>query len=82
MTIHIIFALVCAILAIGYGVWASRSVLASSPGNARMQEIAAAIQEGADIVRVGQAIFGPRPTEDAAYWPGLFPDAAKVPAKS
>lgn len=31
----------------------------------------AAIEEGADIVRVGQAIFGPRPTADAFYWPGL-----------
>ncbi len=30
-----------------------------------------AIEEGADIVRVGQAIFGPRPTADAFYWPGL-----------
>jgi K(+)-stimulated pyrophosphate-energized sodium pump len=30
-----------------YGVFASRSVLAASPGNERMQEIAAAIQEGA-----------------------------------
>ncbi|MBN9334474.1 YggS family pyridoxal phosphate-dependent enzyme [Devosia sp.] len=29
-----------------------------------------AIEEGADIVRVGQAIFGPRPTSDAHYWPG------------
>ena len=32
-----------------------------------------AIEEGADVVRVGQAIFGPRPTGDGAYWPGLFP---------
>ncbi|MDM7851213.1 YggS family pyridoxal phosphate-dependent enzyme [Pseudochrobactrum kiredjianiae] len=31
----------------------------------------AAIEEGADIVRVGQAIFGARPTADAYYWPGL-----------
>lgn len=30
----------------------------------------AAIEEGADVVRVGQAIFGPRPTDDAYYWPG------------
>ena len=34
-------------LSIVYGVWAIRSVLAADPGNARMQEIAAAIQEGA-----------------------------------
>ncbi len=30
-----------------------------------------AIEEGANVVRVGQAIFGPRPTDDAVYWPGL-----------
>jgi hypothetical protein len=29
-----------------------------------------AIEEGATVVRVGQAIFGPRPTSDAYYWPG------------
>lgn len=29
-----------------------------------------AIEEGATIVRVGQAIFGARPTTDAHYWPG------------
>ncbi len=29
-----------------------------------------AIEEGATVVRVGQAIFGPRPTDDAQYWPG------------
>lgn len=28
-----------------------------------------AIEEGATIVRVGQAIFGPRPTPDSDYWP-------------
>lgn len=32
-----------------------------------------AIEEGADVVRVGQAIFGPRPTDDAFYWPGTIP---------
>lgn len=31
-----------------------------------------AIEEGANVVRVGQAIFGPRPESDAHYWPGLF----------
>ena len=30
----------------------------------------AAIEEGADVVRVGQAIFGARPTPDSHYWPG------------
>lgn len=30
-----------------------------------------AVREGATVVRVGQAIFGPRPTPNAHYWPGL-----------
>lgn len=29
-----------------------------------------AIEEGATIVRIGQAIFGARPTSNAYYWPG------------
>lgn len=33
----------------------------------------AAIEEGANVVRVGQAIFGARPTGDAFYWPGFAP---------
>ena len=37
----------CAVLALLYGLWTIRSVLSLSAGNARMQEIAAAIQEGA-----------------------------------
>lgn len=35
-----------------------------------------AILEGATVVRVGQAIFGKRPTPDGHYWPGLAPQAA------
>jgi PLP dependent protein len=31
-----------------------------------------AIEEGATIVRVGQAIFGSRPTPRGYYWPGLL----------
>jgi K(+)-stimulated pyrophosphate-energized sodium pump len=37
----------CGLLAVVYAVWAIRSVLASDPGSARMQEIAAAVREGA-----------------------------------
>ena len=29
-----------------------------------------AIEEGATVVRVGQAIFGARPLPDSQYWPG------------
>ncbi len=34
-----------------------------------------AIEEGANVVRVGQAIFGARPTDDSHYWPGFAPDS-------
>ena len=39
--------MVSGLLAIGYSVWASRSVLTADAGNERMREIAGAIQEGA-----------------------------------
>lgn len=39
-----------------------------------------AIEEGATVVRVGQAIFGKRPTADAHYWPGFAgPDPGTAP---
>jgi K(+)-stimulated pyrophosphate-energized sodium pump len=41
------FAILCALVAIGYGVWSVKWILTLSDGNARMREIAAAIQEGA-----------------------------------
>ena len=41
------FALVCALLAVVYGIVTSRMVLSAAAGNERMQEIAAAVQEGA-----------------------------------
>ncbi len=42
-----IFAVVCALAALGYGIWSVQWILKLSPGSTRMQEIAAAIQEGA-----------------------------------
>src|SRR5438552_12425754 len=47
MTAGLIFALACAILAIVYGIWQSTRILALPAGNERMQEIAAAVREGA-----------------------------------
>ncbi|MDE2184435.1 MAG: sodium/proton-translocating pyrophosphatase, partial [Alphaproteobacteria bacterium] len=47
MIAEISLVLACGVLALLYGAWTVRSVLSKSPGNTRMQEIAAAIQEGA-----------------------------------
>jgi K(+)-stimulated pyrophosphate-energized sodium pump len=56
----------CGVLAIAYAIWATRSVLAADAGSAKMQEIAAAIREGAQaylkrqystIAAVGVVIF-------------------------
>ena len=56
----------CGLLAIVYGIWAIWSVMQADPGNARMQEIAAAVREGAQaylkrqyttIAIVGVVIF-------------------------
>jgi K(+)-stimulated pyrophosphate-energized sodium pump len=56
----------CGVLAIIYAIWATRSVLHADPGSARMQEISAAVREGAQaylrrqystIALVGVVIF-------------------------
>jgi len=66
MMLGLVFAILCGFVALGYGLWAIKSVMAASQGNARMQEIAAAIQEGASaylnrqyrtIAIVGVVIF-------------------------
>jgi len=66
MSTELLFVLACGVLALVYGFWASRSVLSASAGTARMQEIASAIQEGAQaylnrqyraIAMVGVVVF-------------------------
>ncbi len=47
MSLELILILVGGVLALAYGVWTIKAVLSLSAGNERMQEIAAAIQEGA-----------------------------------
>jgi K(+)-stimulated pyrophosphate-energized sodium pump len=41
------FVVICGILALVYGAWATKSVMSASSGNDRMRQIAAAVQEGA-----------------------------------
>src|SRR6058998_3143557 len=47
MSTALVFALVCAIVALAYGGWSIQWIMAKPSGNDRMREIAAAIQAGA-----------------------------------
>ena len=62
----IIFAIICGLSSIIYGIFISKSILSSDSGNKKMREISLAIQEGANaylnrqyltISYVGFAIF-------------------------
>jgi len=47
ITAQYVLVLLCGALAVGFGAYATRRVLAAPPGSVRMQEIAAAVQKGA-----------------------------------
>ena len=47
MSLGLLFAIVCALVALGFGIWSVQWILKLPDGNDRMREIAAAIQEGA-----------------------------------
>ncbi|MGI8738171.1 MAG: sodium-translocating pyrophosphatase [Gammaproteobacteria bacterium] len=47
MSLGLLFALICAVVAIVYGAVSTKEVLSRSDGNDRMRQIAAAVQEGA-----------------------------------
>ncbi|UAJ11645.1 sodium-translocating pyrophosphatase [Polymorphobacter megasporae] len=78
----VLVAILCGLAAVAYGVVTSRQVLGASPGNARMQEIALAIQEGAGAYLKRQyqaiAIVGVIVAVLVAVFLGLVPAVAFV----
>ncbi|MEI6558582.1 MAG: sodium/proton-translocating pyrophosphatase, partial [Rhodospirillaceae bacterium] len=47
MIVAFVFVILCGLLAVAYGAYAGKQVMAASAGTARMQEISGAVQEGA-----------------------------------
>ena len=78
----VVLAIICGIAAVIYGVITSRQVLSASPGNARMQEIAKAIQIGAGAYLTKQytaiAIVGVIVAGLVAGFLGVIPAVAFV----
>jgi Na+/H+-translocating membrane pyrophosphatase len=67
ISMSVLFAVIaCGLLSVVYAIWATKSVMAADQGNARMQEIAGYIREGAQaylnrqyttIAIVGAVVF-------------------------
>jgi K(+)-stimulated pyrophosphate-energized sodium pump len=81
MTLGIIFALACGALAVLYGVFLILRIMALPQGNARMQEIAAAVRQGATaylrrqyttVAIVGAVLFLIIGFVPALGWPTAF----------
>ena len=80
----------CGVLAILYGIWATGSVLRADAGSQKMQEISAAVREGAQaylkrqyatIGIVGVVIFVVIGSfRSAGWWRSALPSAPSFPA--
>jgi K(+)-stimulated pyrophosphate-energized sodium pump len=67
-----LIAIICGVLAVVYGFVTSRQVLGASAGNEKMQEIAAAIQEGRKPIWVVSIAPSPSSAWSLPYWSLYF----------